>query len=194
MSNIELAVKYLLDGHPVIFPTDTVYGLAAIPEKNAIERLYILKNRSHSKKIIALISDKKYISMITDEKIDHIVDKFLPGPLSIICTAKGKFKELIGETIGIRIPDNELARNIIRRCGGILMTTSANISGEKSPKYFEEISKELLNNVIFFIKSKYELSGMPSTIISMIDNKCELIREGQIKFEDIKLEVNKFEK
>lgn len=175
----------------LVFPTDTVYGLACIPTKEALEKIYIIKQRDKSKKIIALISDISNIKEITNDIDYNIVEKFFPGPLSIICKSNERFKELVGNTIGIRMPNNKLTRDIIRKYGGILMVTSANISGEPSPKKFSEIPKEIISNVNIVYKDDKNLSGIPSTIISFIDNKYELIREGEIKFEDIIKEAKK---
>ncbi len=178
-------IEYILAGNPIIFPTDTVYGLGCIPEKNAINNLYLLKKRDKNKKIIALVSSIEKIKEITDEIDYKIVEKFMPGPLTIVCKSNNKFKNLIGETVGIRIPNNNFALDIIEKVGGIMMTTSANISGEKSPLNLEDISPELLNKISYTFKSEKTLSGIPSTIISYLDGKYTLLRKGQIEFKDI---------
>ncbi len=178
-------IEYILAGNPIIFPTDTVYGLGCIPEKNAINNIYLLKKRDKNKKIIALVSSVEKIKEITNDIDYKIVKKFMPGPLTIVCKSNDNFKELIGETIGIRIPNNDFALELIEKVGGILMTTSANISGEKSPLNLEDISPELLNKISYTFKSEKSLSGIPSTIISYLDGKYTLLRKGQIEFKDI---------
>ncbi len=178
-------IEHILDGNAIIFPTDTVYGLGCIPEKNAIDNIYSLKKRDKSKKIIALVSSVEKIKEITNEIDYTLVNKFMPGPLTIICKSNDKFAKLIGDTIGIRIPKNKIALKIIDKVGGIMMTTSANISGEKSPLCLKDISNELLEKITYALKSEENLSGIPSTIIMYLDGKYTLIREGQIKFEEI---------
>lgn len=185
MNDIDYAVHLLLKGIPVIIPTDTVYGLACINKDYAIQKLYSLKKRDKAKKIIALVSDVEYINELTDDIDYNLVNKFMPGQLSIVCKSKGKYIDLVGDTIGIRIPDCNIARDIIRKCGGILMVTSANISGYPASTTIDTISKELLDNIEFIVKSNKILSGTPSTIISYIDNKYTLIREGNIKFKEV---------
>lgn len=172
----------MFNNEAIIFPTDTVYGIGCIPSKEAIENLYKIKNRDKNKKIIALVSDYEYIKDITDEIDMEVVKKYLPGALTIVCKSNNKFKSLVGETIGIRIPKLDMARDIIRECGGILMTTSANISGEPSAKHYSELSKEILDKVNIVIKTEDKLSGIPSTIISYIDKKYGIIRQGEIIF------------
>ena len=172
-NKIEDGIKLLLEGRCIIVPTDTVYGLGAIPTKKAIEQLYLLKKRDKNKKILALVSDYNDFFKLTDDIDLNLIKHFLPGALSIVCKTKKEFVDLLGPTVGIRIHDYDLTRDIIRRVGGILMTTSANISGEP------------LKNVPLIITTDKNLSGIPSTIVSYLDGKYSLIRQGQINFEEI---------
>lgn len=184
-NKIEDGIKLLLEGRCIIVPTDTVYGLGAIPTKKAIEQLYLLKKRDKNKKILALVSDYNDFFKLTDDIDLNLIKHFLPGALSIVCKTKKEFVDLLGPTVGIRIPDNDLTRDIIRRVGGILMTTSANISGEPPVTNISNISDELLKNVPLIITTDKNLSGIPSTIVSYLDSKYSLIRQGQINFEEI---------
>ncbi|WP_288847618.1 L-threonylcarbamoyladenylate synthase [uncultured Sneathia sp.] len=184
-NKIEDGIKLLLEGRCIIVPTDTVYGLGAIPTKKAIEQLYLLKKRDKNKKILALVSDYNDFFKLTDDIDLNLIKHFLPGALSIVCKTKKEFVDLLGPTVGIRIPDNDLTRGIIRRVGGILMTTSANISGEPPVTNISNISDELLKNVPLIITTDKNLSGIPSTIVSYLDGKYSLIRQGQINFEEI---------
>lgn len=162
-----------------------MYGLAAIPTKEAINLLYTLKKRDKAKKILALVADYSDFEKLTTDVDYKLIKHFLPGALSIICKTNKEFLPLLGPTIGIRIPDCDLTRNLIRKVGGILMTTSANISGEPPATKISSISKELLDNVPLILETDKHLSGIPSTIISYLDNHYTLIRSGQIDFKDI---------
>jgi hypothetical protein len=184
-NNFEKAIQLLQEGRAIIIPTDTVYGLAAIPTKEAINLLYTLKKRDKAKKILALVADYSDFEKLTADVDYKLIKHFLPGALSIICKTNKKFLPLLGPTIGIRIPDCDLTRNLIRKVGGILMTTSANISGEPPATKISSISKELLDNVPLILETDKHLSGIPSTIISYLDNHYTLIRSGQIDFKDI---------
>ena len=94
------------------------------------------------------------------------------------------------ETIGIRIPKNETALEIIKKSGGVLLTTSANISGENAVTKVEKLSEELIKNAdINYFKWKVKLTGKPSTIVKYEDGKLTLLREGNIAFEEI---INNF--
>lgn len=196
--NIKKGIEVLKNGGVLIFPTDTVYGIGALPEKKYVEKIYEIKKRDYSKKIIALISDKKTLYKLIDEteknvnKISKIIDTYWPGDLTIIFKAKKDFVEKFDksmDTIGVRIPNNEIALNIIKNVGGVVLTTSANLSGEEAPKKYENIKKEILEKVDISIKNNLEnenLLGIPSTIIKYENEKIELIREGNISFENIK--------
>jgi len=183
--NLLLAKEILLGGRPIIFPTDTVYGIGAIPTKKAVDEIYRLKKRDKSKKIIALVSSINKIYDIAEDIDENIINHFMPGALTVIFRAKPKMYDIVGETIGVRIPDSKLTLELIESVGGILMTSSANISGNPPAKTVSELSKDLVENVECILTSDQILTGIPSTIISYIDKKYALIREGEIPFEKI---------
>lgn len=183
--NLLLAKEILLGGRPIIFPTDTVYGIGAIPTKKAVDEIYRLKKRDKSKKIIALVSSIDKIYDIAEDIDENIINHFMPGALTVIFRAKPKIYDIVGETIGVRIPDSKLTLELIESVGGILMTSSANISGNPPAKTVSELSKDLVENVECLLTSDQILTGIPSTIISYIDKKYALIREGEIPFEKI---------
>ena len=89
-NKIEDGIKLLLEGRCIIVPTDTVYGLGAIPTKKAIEQLYLLKKRDKNKKILALVSDYNDFFKLTDDIDLNLIKHFLPGALSIVCKTKKK--------------------------------------------------------------------------------------------------------
>lgn len=193
-NEIEKIVEILKNGRVGIFPTDTVYGIGSLPLKKSVEKIYEIKKRDYSKKIIALISSKNKLINLIDkneniEKIVDVIDKFWPGELSIIFKANKNFTKNFDdelETIGVRIPKNEITLEIIEKCGGILLTTSANLSGEEAVTEIEKINKSVLEKVDFILEEKnIKLSGKPSTIIKFENGKVELLREGNILIEEI---------
>ncbi len=187
-------IKKIKNGGIVIFPTDTVYGIGSIPLKNSLNKIYEIKHRDFSKKIIALISSNDILKNIVDEseenllKIQKILKFYWPGELTIIFKANknftNKFDETM-ETIGVRIPQSKIALNLIEKVGGILLTSSANLSGEKSTIKLKEINKTICDQVDVIIEAREKLTGIPSTIIKYEEGKISLLREGNIKFENI---------
>ena len=143
-----------------------------------------------------LLYDQKPISIFLNDKEDiekyahindiskRIIDKFLPGPLTIILKKKETIPDIVSkEYIGIRIPDSK----IIRELAVVPLTaTSANLSGEESPTSADEISEELKEKVDLIIDTGTCKYKTPSTIIKIVDDNVELIREGAIPFEKIK--------
>ena len=195
---IESAVKSLEEKGVIIFPTDTVYGLGtyyANPE--GIEKIYEIKKRDKKKALVALISNKKYLDRLIDPEdmtpvVKEIIGKYWPGELTIIFNAlktfySDSFGALAGlTTIGIRIPKNETALKIIEEAGGILFVTSANISGEENPDSIKKISFDVLKKVDFIVnEGKLSSVGIPSTILRVSGNSFEILREGNVKKEEI---------
>ena len=194
-SSIEEAVKVLKNGGTVIFPTDTVYGLGtSFTSLDGIENIYKIKKRDISKPLIALISDVKYLEKLIDfrfrdiKEIQKIIEKYWPGELTIVFRVNENIpKNAIsdGNTIGVRIPKNEISLKIIENSGGIVFTTSANISGEASPRKIEDISSEVLEHVDLVLDNGNLNNGIPSTIIKYVDGVLEVLREGNIRKEEV---------
>ncbi|WP_156299731.1 L-threonylcarbamoyladenylate synthase [Streptobacillus canis] len=182
----------------ILFPTDTVYGLGCLPQKEALDRIFKIKNRDKNKKIIALVSKKETINKIieTNQLIDKITDRFFPGPITVIAKSTPFIKELLGyEDIGIRMPNNELALEIIEKYGGILMTTSANISGKDAPKLSSEIDEEILKAADHTYIDDSNLSGISSSIFKINGEDITILRKGTIPLiELVKLKEEQFER
>ncbi|QXW65224.1 threonylcarbamoyl-AMP synthase [Streptobacillus moniliformis] len=175
--------KDKMNSNVILFPTDTVYGLGSLPNKKALDKIFDIKKRDRNKKIIALVSKKETINKIieTNDLIDKIIDKFFPGPITLIAKSTPFIKELLGyEDIGVRIPNNKMALEIIEKFGGILMTTSANISGKEAPKKYSEIDEEILKLVDHKYIDDSNLSGISSSIFKIDGENITLLREGNI--------------
>lgn len=173
----------------IIFPTDTVYGIGcSVFDRKSINKIYVIKKRDQSKPLSVLCSSYEQIEEIAiiDNIAKKIIDAFLPGELTIILKAKNNVKIILNqETIGIRIPNSKTALNILNKFGP-MATTSVNESGEAPLNSFEEISKKYSNVVDKIYPDEDEKSSnLSSTVIKVIDGKIELIRRGNISFEEI---------
>lgn len=183
----------------ILFPTDTVYGIGVKPNKEALNKLYEIKKRDRNKKIVALVSSKEKAYEILEENIlvYNIIDKCFPGELTIISKANVDFLEKLGysDDIGVRMPSNNIALKIIEDAGGILMTSSANLSGENAAIRFEDVSSQIINNVDIVIKNDNGLSGTSSSIYKIIENEIFEVRKGNFKIDNIeKIKEETFEK
>ncbi|AEH06496.1 L-threonylcarbamoyladenylate synthase [Methanothermococcus okinawensis] len=184
---IEKIKKMILEGKIIICGTDTLYGLCAnVLDENAVKKVYKLKKRDLNKPISIFLKDKEDIEKYAyvNEISKKIIDKFLPGALTIILKKKDTIPNIVSKDyIGIRIPDSE----IIRELSIVPLTaTSANLSGEKPPTSVKEISDELRKNVDLIIDTGVCKYKTPSTIIKILNDNIELIREGAIPFDKIK--------
>lgn len=172
----------------IIFPTDTVYGIGcSIYDIYNIDRIYEIKKRDKSKPLACLCADLNQIESIAyvDELAIKLIKEFLPGGLTLVLKSKENIKELIGyETIGVRIPACDIALDILKEFGPML-TTSVNDSGEAPINEYEQIIKKY-SNVVDKIYPPFEgSSNVSSTVIKIVDGKIELLREGNIRFNDI---------
>ena len=182
--------KTMDDGELIAFPTDTVYGLGAkVFDSVAQERIMELKNRDCSKRFAVLCANLEQIEELAyiDDKAKKIINKFLPGGLTLILKAKNKniHNYAIDDTVAVRIPKHPIALKLLLE-NGPLATTSVNLSGQK-PLNDYDIIKETFKNKIDYIyndPTNIEYSNVPSTIIDMTSD-LKVIREGDIKLEEI---------
>lgn len=190
----------LKKGELIIYPTDTVYGVGGVLKEDTLKKIYEAKTRSFSSPLIALVNslDKvDEIAIISDEhreKINKLIERFWPGGLTIILKKRENVPAIMvsnGETVGVRMPNHKLALDIIESAGGILATTSANISGEATPSSFVEISPIFKKRVDIAIDGGKCPIGTASTIIDMSKSKISILREGSISKEEIENIIGK---
>ena len=190
--NYELAGKELKNGKLIVFPTDTVYGIGAnYKDSEAMDKIYEYKNRDRNKPLILLISKQEYLEKIADfdkNKLKKIADEFWPGALTLILNKNmDECNKLNPEftSVGVRIPNNKIALEIIENAGGIIASTSANISDKETPTNYNELDKEFIKKVDYVVKEENTHIGIASTIIDMTGDKIKILREGIIKKGDI---------
>lgn len=176
-SETDEAVKILRKDGILVYPTETVYGLGCDAfSDEAIQRLYEIKCRPISKPVSIAVSDIEMLHAvaIVGEKEDEFINKFLPGPVTVVVHAKKCIPPVLtGGTgmIGIRMPDNDTAREIIDKFGSPVTSTSANISGDVNP-----VEKSQVNVVYDFMIDGGTLPGIPSTVVDLVNRK--IIRAG----------------
>ncbi|MCI5724785.1 MULTISPECIES: L-threonylcarbamoyladenylate synthase [Fusobacterium] len=200
--NLQIKRK-LLEGALLIYPTDTVYGLGAvIDNEESLKKIYEAKSRAFSSPLIALVSSVDKIEKIAhiDEKNERMVKElaknFWPGALTIILKKKDIVPGIMvsnGDTVGIRIPDLKISLDIIEMAGGILATTSANISGEPSPRSYAELTDEIKSRVDIVIDGGECKIGEVSTIIDLTKSIPKILRKGAISTEEIKKIIGEVE-
>ena len=193
------AADILADGGLVIIPTETVYGIAAnMADARALERLYKIKQRPKDKPFSLLIDTKEKIEDFAQDipvSAYKLMDKFWPGPLTLILKSRNKpsscAQGLGKDTIGIRIPDDNIALRIIALSGVSVVCPSANISGKPAPVNFPDAIKNLEGLVDFAIDAGNTRLGMESTVVDLTVEPMRILREGAIKKEDIEAAIQK---
>jgi len=169
----------------IAIPTDTVYGIACLVNKReSIQRLYAIKERDLIKAIPVLIAKLEQIPSITASfptTANTLSQHFWPGALTLIVN---KHPDLPLEltsypTVGIRMPDHDWLRSLMRSCGP-LAATSANISGQPSLTTAQEVLEKLSGRVDLLINGGTCVGGIPSTVIDCTLSPVKVLREGGI--------------
>ena len=176
-TEINKAIQTLKEGGLILYPTDTVWGIGCdASNTEAVKKVFKLKQREDSKALICLVTDnrmlKKYVKKIPDAAYS-IID-ISEKPITIIYDdAQNLAENLIAEdnTIAIRIPDDEFCYQLSRKLNGALVSTSANISSQPTPKSYKEISSAILKGVDYIVNLHHEkICDKPSSIIKLSNN------------------------
>lgn len=183
-------VDDLLSGQVVGFPTETVYGLAIVfDSKEAFDKLYEIKNRSITKPISMMVANVNMLSDVAyiDNRSKKVIEAFMPGALTIILKAKEDLPYFVTfnqSTIGVRIPTNEVALNILKAVNKPLLVTSANISNEPSLIKANDVYNKF-NGLIASLIDEDAINGISSTVVD-VRNDIKIYREGPITINDLK--------
>lgn len=166
----------LKNGKVVIVPTDTVYGFSGVVGKTD-SLIRKIKGRAETKPFIVLISCPEDISLITDDKIPQKLLKYWPGPLTVIVSDKKNE----GNTVAVRCPGDEWLREIIKKCGYPIYSTSVNRSGCPVLTEIKAIVEQFESEVSLIVDAGDSKSSVPSTIVKLKPDGFDIVREGAIK-------------
>jgi L-threonylcarbamoyladenylate synthase len=185
-NDISRALEVLRNGGLILYPTDTIWGIGCdTTNAEAVAKVYALKQRVDSKSMLVLIDNENRLTQYIDEvpeiawQLIDVADK----PITIIYPgAKNLAKNLVAEdgSIGIRLVKDEFCQKLIERFKKPIVSTSANISGEKTPAIFDEISETIKQGVDYIVEWRQDdlLKGIPSSIIKIdASGKFSIIRE-----------------
>ena len=182
---MEKLLETLKSGGIILYPTDTIWGIGCdATDDEAVMKIFKLKNRDQNKPLIILVeSEKRLQDLVEVPAVAWDIMDLSEKPITIVYDApKGISKNLIAEdgSIGIRLVKNEFCKRLISKLNKPIVSTSANFSGEKSPKSFADISQKLINEVDAVAEdqinrvSKWEAS---SIIRVWSDGRIKVIRE-----------------
>ena len=191
--NLKEPAQIIKKGGIVIFPTETVYGIGTNGlDKNAIKKLYEVKQRPLNKPISLLVNNIEMVEKIAKNitEVEYkLMERFFPGPLTIILEKRDIVPDILTSntnTIGIRMPSGEIAKKLIEFAGVPIATSSSNISGKPSGTNITDIKKDFEGKVDCFIDNGESELGIPSTVIRIIDNIPHILRQGAISEEEIR--------
>lgn len=184
------AAHIIRHGGLVIFPTETVYGIAVDANNpEAMKRLMMVKHRQPGKRFSILIPQRSIMdNYIHYDKPDlfKLIDKYWPGPLTVIVPSKDH-----GETIGIRMPDHTVALKLVEQSGCTVAAPSANLEGKKAPTNVHEALEDLDGKVDLALDGGPVDFGISSTIVDFTKAKPLVIREGVITQHDVDRTITK---
>lgn len=190
--NIDLALAkeaggILANGGLVAFPTETVYGLGANAfDAAAVQGIFAAKGRPSDNPLIVHVADKADVAaLVTEipEKAKILMDAFWPGPISMIMKKSDKISDFISagrDTVAVRMPQNAVAREIIRAAGVPIAAPSANTSGKPSPTEAAHVHEDLFGKIDMIVDGGSCAVGLESTVIDLTAAVPTVLRPGGI--------------
>lgn len=189
---LKIIASCIKKGGVVVFPTETVYGIGAdATNPEAVKKIFEAKGRPQDNPLIVHISDIAMLkNIVEDIKPEErmLMDAFWPGPLTIILKHKGTLPSMVTaglDTVGIRMPDNDIALSIINESQKPIAAPSANVSGRPSGTTLADIYDELKDRVDILVDGGQTDIGIESTVLKVVDGKVRILRPGRISLEDI---------
>lgn len=192
IENREEIKKVLENGGVIAYVTDTVWGLGCLPNnEKTVKKIYDIKKREAQKPLI-LMSNETYNLLDYVEPISKIgcrlIKKYFPGALTLVVKKNKNTPDYITsnmDTVGIRVPDNEVFKEICDIAPGhVLATTSANLSHQPSAKTYEQAYENMKDLADLVIPDYgYTCKGLESTVAGIFSDEIKIFRQGEIKID-----------
>lgn len=182
---IRRAAAIVRRGGVVIYPTETVYGLGCNPaDVEATKRVCIIKGRA-DKPLPVACADVEAVRRIIEfsPAAERIAASFWPGPIMLVLPAKVKYPIWVthgASTLGVRVPDHDVARRLADLSGGVIISTSANKSGEPPPDTAREAADRLGGDVDLILDGGPSPLKQPSTVLDLSGEQAWILRSGPI--------------
>ena len=184
---LQYAADFIRVGGLVVYPTDTLYGIGGSAfSRRAITELYDVKKRDKNNPVPLLVESVDSLSLLVREispVAQRLMEVFWPGPLTLVFRASDLLPETLMDergTIAVRIPSSTLCLNLLKLSGCPITATSANISGQPTPRSVAEIKKQLGLGIDLFLDAGELPETLPSTIVDVSGEAPKLLREGAI--------------
>lgn len=188
IEDLEEALVLLRLGDVIAFPTDTVYGLGALPgDASAVRKLFAAKQRPAEKAIPILLADPGDLLKVAaniSPPARRLFERYWPGPLTLVVRRSPAFRGATdpeeNETVAVRVPAYEPARELIRRAGGALAVTSANTSGQPAATTAAAVLKQLGRRIPLVLDGGPAAGGAESSIVDCSRDRPRLLREAAL--------------
>ena len=192
-ATVETAAKLLRQGGIVAIPTETVYGLAASAfDEKAVEKIFTAKGRPQDNPLIVHIAAKESLSAVAREipdKAFQLIDRFWPGPLTLVLKRNAAIPSSVSaglDTVAVRMPENQTARDIIEKSALPLAAPSANTSGKPSPTTPEAVLEDLNGKIDAAVMAENCTVGVESTVVTLCTDPPRLLRPGAVTAEELR--------
>ncbi len=194
---VRRAVEVLTAGGLVVFPTETVYGLAADAlAEPAVRRVWEVKGRPTDKPLPVQVASVDGLRLLWREVPDHLlplIRAFMPGALTLVYWRSTLVPDVVtagADTVGVRIPDHPVALELLKAFGRPIVAPSANLSGDPPPSRIEEVSEDLLARVDLVIDAGDTGGGVPSTVLDVTVQPARILRAGALSAEQLQKYVD----
>ncbi len=184
--------KALAEGALVAFPTETVYGLGANAlDGKSVKKIYLAKGRPSDNPLIVHVASEKDVYQLAETVPDNakkILDILCPGPVTIILKKSDLVPDVVtagGKTVAIRFPENEIARELIKKSGVPVAAPSANLSGRPSPTTAAHVAEDLADKIDYIIDGGRSRVGLESTVIDLTAEPPRILRPGGVSQEQL---------
>lgn len=185
------SIKILKAGGIIIFPTDTAFGIGCrIDSADSVKRLFEIRKRPETQATPVLVSNlemaQNFLQKVSNDVSEKLIDKYWPGALTIVLPCQTeKIPSLVrgaGDNLGVRMPNHEVALEIIKQVGVPILGPSANFHGEKTPYKFEDLDPKLVELVDYVVPGECTIK-QASTVIDCSITPWKILREGAVRVE-----------
>ena len=189
-SSILVASRIVKRGGVIVYPTDTVYGLGCDPfNGEAVEQILKIKDQ-RKKPLPVLGSDTENVKKVAhmSREARELVARFWPGPITLVLPKKATLPDVVTQnmsSVGVRIPKHEVAIQLIRQSGGLLVGTSANKTGKKPARTAYEAMEQLGKEIEVILDGGPTPIGTPSTVVDLTTDQPTILREGHVSLQEI---------
>ena len=191
------AAEAVLRGGVIAFPTDTLYGLGcSLFDISAVQMVARLKRRDPSLAVISLIPEPRQVFGLASEVTEvaeRLIQRHWPGPLSLIFKAAPIVPLRVrgaGGTVALRCPLDTLCQRLLDRIGGPVVSSSANLSGQRPAETAEEVVRIFGNQLDLVLDGGPRRGGVPSTLVDVTGKRPRLLRRGAV---DVRGELGEFD-